>query len=161
VEQDVDVQGRDTTAIERVWREQGAKVWRSLLEFTGDPDVASDALAEAFAQALARGGALREPDRWIWRASFKIAAGELQERRRRPPPSPRSQAELPEPVADLVAALRRLSSNQRAAAILCLYADLPTSEAARIIGCSQTTVRVHLMQARRRLRPMLEVEDDA
>jgi RNA polymerase sigma-70 factor (ECF subfamily) len=161
VEQDVGVQDTDATAIERVWREQGPKLWRSLLEFTGDPELASDALAEAFAQALARGEAIREPDRWVWKTSFNIAAGELQERRRRPSPSQPLHAELPEPVADLVAALRMLSPNQRAAVILCLYADLPTREAARIIGCSQTTVRVHLMQARRRLRPMLEVEDDA
>jgi len=148
-------------AIEHVWRNQGTKLWRSLLEFTADPELASDALAEAFAQALARGDEIRDPDKWIWRASFKIAAGELQARRRQPSPSVPLTAELPEPVADIVTALRSLSSNQRAAVILCLYADLPTKEAARIIGCSQTTVRVHLMQARRRLRPLLEVDDDA
>ena len=148
-------------AIEQVWREQGAKLWRSLLEFTADPELASDALAEAFAQALARGEAIRDPDKWIWRASFKIAAGELQARRRQASQSVPLTAELPEPVADIVSALRSLTPNQRAAVILCLYADLPTKEAARIIGCNQTTVRVHLMQARRRLRPLLEVDDDA
>jgi RNA polymerase sigma-70 factor (ECF subfamily) len=149
------------SAIERVWREQGSKIWRSLLEFTADPDLASDALAEAFAQALGRGDAIREPDRWIWRASFKIAAGELKDRRAiRSMDSPDRSIELPESVADLVSALQTLSPNQRAAAVLHYYADLPASEVAKILECSQTTVRVHLMQARRRLRPLLEVYDD-
>jgi len=68
---------------------------------------------------------------------------------------------LPEPVVDLVAALRTLSARQRAAAVLHYYADLPVSEVARTLDCTQTTVRVHLLQARRRLRPLLEVDDDA
>jgi hypothetical protein len=33
--------------LERLYREQGARMWRSVLAFAGDPDVASDALAEA------------------------------------------------------------------------------------------------------------------
>lgn len=34
-------------AIERAWREQGAKLWRSVVAFGGDPELASDAMAEA------------------------------------------------------------------------------------------------------------------
>ncbi len=147
-------------AVERVWREDGAKLWRSLVAFTGDPEAASDAMAEAFAQALGRGDALREPDRWIWRASFRIAVGELARRRRDAAGAPREAAgDMPEPVADLVRALATLSPNQRAAAILHLYADLPTRDVARILGCSQATVRVHVSQAKRRLRPLLEEND--
>ncbi len=66
---------------------------------------------------------------------------------------------MPEPVADIVAAMRTLSPNQRMAAILMLYADLSAREAGRVIGCSPTTARVHLTQARRRLRPLLEDPD--
>ena len=66
---------------------------------------------------------------------------------------------MPEPIADLVRALATLSPNQRAAAILHLYADLPTHDVARILGCSQATVRVHVSQAKRRLRPLLEEND--
>jgi hypothetical protein len=49
--------GRVTSAYERVeavYRARGTKLWRALLAFTSDPDLASDALAEAFAQVLAR-----------------------------------------------------------------------------------------------------------
>jgi DNA-directed RNA polymerase specialized sigma24 family protein len=49
----------EATAIERCYRDQGEKLWRAVLLFGGDPEVASDAVAEAFAQAIRRGeGAL-------------------------------------------------------------------------------------------------------
>lgn len=147
-------------AVERVWREQGAKLWRSLVAFSGDPEVATDAMAEAFAQALGRGDAVREHDRWIWRASFRIAAGELKARGHRPEHAGESVYVMPEPIADLVEALGTLSPNQRAAAILHYYADLPTSHVSKVLGCSQATVRVHLAHARKRLRPLLEDVDE-
>jgi RNA polymerase sigma-70 factor (ECF subfamily) len=159
VVQDARVSIRPDDAVERVWREQGARLWRSLVAFAGDGELASDAMAEAFAQALGRGDAVEAHDRWVWRASFRIAAGELKERRRERPPLREPTAEMPESVADLVAALRTLSPNQRAAVVLRFYADLPTSEVARVLGCSQATIRVHLAQARRRLRPLLEDHD--
>ena len=152
------IEPRDS--VERVWREQGAKLWRSLVAFTADPDVATDAMAEAFAQALGRGPAVRDHDRWIWRASFRIAAGELQARSRRSGALPERSYEMPEPAADLIRALAILSPNQRAALALRDYADLSTKDVARILGCSQATVRVHRAQARKRLRPLLEVRDD-
>jgi RNA polymerase sigma factor (sigma-70 family) len=154
----VSIEPRD--AVERVWMEQGAKLWRSLVAFTADPDIATDAMAEAFAQALGRGAAVRDHDRWIWRASFRIAAGELKARSRRSGVMPELSYQMPEPVADLVRALASLSPNQRAAVALREYADLSTRDVARILGCSQATVRVHLAQARKRLRPLLEVSDD-
>ena len=71
--------------IERLYREHGSRMWRALLAFAGDPEVASDAVAEAFAQALRRGSEIRDPERWVWRAAFRIAAGALKERRREVP----------------------------------------------------------------------------
>jgi RNA polymerase sigma-70 factor (ECF subfamily) len=161
VVQDATVSTGPGDAVERVWREQGTKLWRSLVAFSGDRELASDAMAEAFAQALGRGGAVHDHARWIWRTSFQIAAGELKAR---PLTSilgeGASSAEMPDPVRDVVVALRTLSPNQRAAVVLHLYADIPTREVARVLGCSQATVRVHLAQARRRLRPLLEDPDD-
>jgi len=118
-------------------------------------------MAEAFAQALGRGDAVDAPDRWIWRAAFRIAAGELKERRRVAASDLLlTSVGMPEPVEDLVRALRTLSPNQRAAAVLSLYADMSTRDVARILACSQATVRVHLSQARRRLRVLLEETDE-
>jgi RNA polymerase sigma factor (sigma-70 family) len=148
-------------AAERTFREQGPRLWRSLLAFTGDPDLASDAMAEAYAQLLRRGEAVDAHDRWVWRAAFRIAAGELKDRRRRVSrPQASESYEMPEPAFDLIRALERLSPNQRAVAVLRYYVDLPTGEIARILGMAKATVRVHLSQASRRLRPMLEETDE-
>ena len=51
--------------IERLFRSEGNKLWRALLLATGDPELASDAAAEAFAQALRRAAHLRDPAAWI------------------------------------------------------------------------------------------------
>jgi DNA-directed RNA polymerase specialized sigma24 family protein len=100
--------------IERLYREQGSRMWRALLAFAGDPEVASDAVAEAFAQALRRGGEIRDPKRWLWRAAFRIAAGELKERRRAAPGVAKEKSyELEEPARELIAALAKLSVKQR------------------------------------------------
>ena len=147
-------------AADRAFREHGPKLWRSLLAFTGDPDVASDAMAEAYAQLLGRGSVVEDQARWVWRAAFRIAAGDLKRRRLQATSSALTESyEMPEPALDLIRALERLSPNQRAVAVLRLYVDLPTREVARILGIGQATVRVHLSQARRRLRALLEETD--
>ena len=66
---------------------------------------------------------------------------------------------MPDPVPELVAALARISPNQRLAVILHDYADRPTDEVAQIVGASRATVHVHLSQGRRRLRKLLEDRD--
>lgn len=96
----------------------------------GDADVASDAVAEAFAQALRRGEAIHDPDRWIWRAAFKIAKGELQHRHRHSAAPPEFPLELPSPTVDLVRALRRLTPKQRGAIVLHHYAGYSNRETA-------------------------------
>jgi RNA polymerase sigma-70 factor (ECF subfamily) len=146
--------------LERLYREDGARLWRALVGFSGDREVASDAVAEAFAQALGRGGELRDQQRWVWRAAFRIAAGELKDRRRFQASPSDAGYEIAEPPARLVAGLARLSPNQRAALVLHYYAGYPTKEIAGILGSSPATVRVHLSQGRKRLRRILEEHGD-
>ncbi|MGZ4147801.1 MAG: RNA polymerase sigma factor [Actinomycetota bacterium] len=107
-----------SAAVERCYREHGEKIWRALLLYSGDREVANDAVAEAFAQALRRGGEIRDVERWVWRASFKIARGELQRRRRDVATIADVPVELPEDTVDLMRALAGLSPKQRGAAIL-------------------------------------------
>ena len=151
---------RTTTELERLYRERGDRMWRSLYAFSGDPDVASDAVAEAFAQALRRGDEIREPERWVWRAAFRIAAGDLQRRGRGAPLTTEVSYEVEEPARELVAALARLSPKQRAAVVLHHAADYPIKEVATILGSTQAAVKVHLARGRARLRDLLE-EDEA
>jgi RNA polymerase sigma-70 factor (ECF subfamily) len=146
--------------IERLYRERGDRMWRAVLAFAGDPEVASDAVAEAFAQVLRRGGEVRDPERWVWRAVFRIASGELNERRKRPVTETMGAYEMEEPARDLVVALSALSDRQRKAVVLHDAAGYPAKEVARIVGSTEAAVRVHLMRGRRRLRELLR-DDDA
>ncbi|HYU58536.1 MAG TPA: RNA polymerase sigma factor [Actinomycetota bacterium] len=149
---------RPDLVLEELYREHGGRLWRALVAYAGDPDVASDAMAEAFAQALGRGAALREPMRWVWRVSFRIAAGELKDRRRRASGLSPPVTTGDEPADELVGLLSRLSPKQRAAIILHYYVGYSIGEVARVIGSSAATVRVHLSQGRKRLRRILEEE---
>lgn len=134
-------------------------MWRAVLAFGADPEVASDAVAEGFAQALRRGAEIRDPERWLWRSIFRIAAGLLRERRRSVPLQVEGSYELEEPARELVAALTRLSPKQRAAVVLHHAEGFPVNEIATILGSTPGAVKVHLLRGRRRLRELLEDDD--
>lgn len=146
----------DPRGLERTYREEGRRLWRALLGFTADPEVASDALAEAFAQALRRGDAIRDPAKWVWRTAFRLAAGEMKERRRHGELQEQSY-EGPESVRDIVDALKSLSPRQRAAVVLHDYVEYSVREVAAIVGSTPAAIRVHLSTGRRRLRERLEI----
>jgi RNA polymerase sigma-70 factor (ECF subfamily) len=159
VVQDAAVKAEPSRDFEALYREHGDRIWRAVLAFSGDREVASDAVAEAFAQALRAGDRIRSPLAWIWRAAFRIAAGELGDRRTRGVLSIDVAARSESVEEDLVAALRRISPAQRAAVVLHHYAGYSAAEVAEIIGSSAAAVRVHLMRGRRRLRELLKEEE--
>jgi RNA polymerase sigma factor (sigma-70 family) len=151
------------------------RLWRALRAWSGSGDVADEAAAEAFAQAARRIDALRDVDAWVWRAGFRIAAGELHRRGRRPVPSGdaieqlRERAELrsvdadsdlPAIAIDLVRSLRQLTEQQRACVVLRDVAGLSAAEIAAVLQTTAGTVRVQLFRSRRALRHLLEADDD-
>ncbi len=136
-------------------------MWRALLGYTGSPDVASEAVSEAFAQALGRGDHITSPRGWVWTTAFRVAKGLLAERRASSA-SPSTEVgidELPEPVVDLVRALATLPERQRLCVVMHDYADRPVREVASVLRITTPTVYAHLRQGRRHLRTILEVED--
>ena len=147
---------------ERLYRLESPRLWRSLLAFSGNRDIASDAMAEAFVQAMARGAEIRDARAWIWTSAFKIAGGYLQQRAAvmNEADVAATTYEMPEPMPQLLAALDTLSPKQRATIVLHDYADRAPVEIARILGMNVATVYVHLSQARARLRDRLKDEDD-
>ncbi len=139
-----------------LYRQDGERLWRAVFAYAQDREVANDAVAEAFAQCIRRGDAVADPKAWVWRAAFRIAAGELKERGREVHTTIEESYEMPDDAGSLLAALRLLPPKQRAAMVLRHYAGYPTSEIATMLGSSAATVRVHLSRARRRLRQLLE-----
>ena len=150
----------EAQAVETVFREDGDRMWRTLFVFSGDPDIASDAVAEAFAQALRRGAAIRDVRRWVWRAAYRVASGDLKQRSvidRGPVPDVAAAQEGID--LELLGALRRLTPQQRTVLTLFYYVDCPVREIARRTGLNALAVRAHLSRGRKRLREVLGEED--
>jgi RNA polymerase sigma-70 factor (ECF subfamily) len=141
--------------VEAVYRQDGDRLWRALLAFGGDPEVASDAVAEAFAQALRRHGAIRDPQAWVWKAGFRIAAGELKRRSSTTPLIPEGIYVDTQVDMELFDALAQLPTKQRAAVVLFYYADASVREIARRTGMSPLSVRANLSRGRKRLKELL------
>jgi len=156
------VQARATdaskSAVEALYRTHGDRIWRAVLAYTQDPEVTSDAVAEAFAQVLVRGDAVQSPIRWVWRSAFRIAAGMLEERTRSIALVETESYEMPASRGELVASLATLPAKQRAALILFYYADYPISQIADILRSNALAVRVNLSRGRKRLGRILEAD---
>jgi RNA polymerase sigma-70 factor (ECF subfamily) len=145
-----------TEGIGRVYREQADRLWRALFAFTGNREIASDAVAEAFAQLLRRGAAVHSPARWVWKAAFAIAKGELQRVSQSSLLDVEHGYEPTEPAWHLREALLEVSPAQRASLVLHYYAGYPTRDIADMIDSTPASVRVHLYRGRRHLRLLLE-----
>lgn len=145
--------------LEGLYRAHGGRMWQAVLAFSKDPELASDAVAETFAQALRRGDSIRQPERWLWRTVFRVAAGELKDRRRSTGMIEEGSYEMEEPARDLLDALSRLPPKQRASVVLHHAAGYPAKEISAIIGSTTAAVHVHLSRARRRLRELLGERD--
>lgn len=162
---DVRVDANRRAEIERLFRERRGRMWQAVFAFAGDPEIASDAVAEAFAQALNRGEAIRSPEPWLWRTVFRIAAGELKNRGPQVAERfdntcvPKDPNEVDDLARDLVVALAKLSEKQRAAVVLHHVVGYPVKDVAEILSSTTPAVYVHLSRARKRLRELLRTED--
>jgi RNA polymerase sigma-70 factor, ECF subfamily len=146
---------------EVIWRESGATIWRAVYAFAGGRrDVADDAVAEAFARAMSRGDAVRDPVAYLYRIAFRVASAELQRARQEPDVPESTFDPTTNGLPDLMRALRELTPAQRAAVFLHYRVDLPVREVAHLMGTSSAAVKVHLMRGRRRLRELLGEEDE-
>jgi DNA-directed RNA polymerase specialized sigma24 family protein len=159
VEPDLSGPGDGERRLEVVYREQGARLWRAVFLASGSRAIADDAVAEAFAQALGRGRALRDPAAWVWRVAFRVAAGALKERGRMTTFEVEPVGGTPEPFIDLWRALGQLPPKQRASVVLADYAGWSHREIAKALGSSVSAVGVHVHRARKRLRELLEDDD--
>ena len=124
----------DDSVLDVLYREHAGLLWRGVFAYTGDREMASDAVAEAFAQCLRRGDEVRSPKAWLWQAAFRIAAGEMKRRGELSELVDDRSYEMPERAWALVSALQSLSSRQRAVLVLHYYAGYPTRDIAVIVG---------------------------
>ena len=152
----------------------GEYTWFFRTEFPGvvraaylvvhDRQRAEDLAQDAFTQLYVhwrKVSRYERPDAWVRRVAIRAAVREARRERRRPTleRSVRPGTSYDEPLdLDLLRAIRSLPPRQRAAVTLFYLEDRPTAEVADILGCSESTAKVHLFKARQRLSELLEEE---
>ncbi|HYJ61769.1 MAG TPA: sigma-70 family RNA polymerase sigma factor [Actinomycetota bacterium] len=148
--------------------------WFFRTEFTGvvrtvylilhDRQRAEDAAQDAFAQLFvhwSKVSAYDRPDAWVRRVAIRRAVKMLSRDRIRHVLERQEERTVPGPATidpGLIDALRSLPPQQRAAIALFYLEDRPTSEVAQMLGCSESTAKVHLHRARQRLAQTLGKE---
>ena len=143
----------DQDRVGTVYRSVHPRLWRSLLSYTGDAELASDAEAEAFAQALQRADAVDDVAAWVWRSAFRIASGLLAARSRPNDVRPVEGSTPPTgSVAEFLGLLADLSPQQRACVALRYVGEFTSPEIGELLGTSAGTVRVQLHRAHAALR---------
>jgi RNA polymerase sigma factor (sigma-70 family) len=144
---------------ERVFKESGAALWRSILAMSGGRrDIAEDAVAEAFSQALTTPTHIDNLQAWLYKVAFRVALREMKQEQRQ---APGVELAYEDPqVQELMDALRALPPQQRGALALHYLEGAPVREIAWALGVSQATARVHLHRGRKRLRTLLSDPED-
>ena len=138
------------------------RLWHALCAYSGSHDVATDAEAEAFAQVIRRGDAVRDLDAWVWRSAFMLAKGMLADRLGTLTviDTPDRLAEPSASVAEFISQLDGLSDQQRAIVVLRYVGQFTPTEIAGLLHTTAGSVRVQLHRAHERLRPSLERTHD-
>lgn len=155
--------------LEDLYRTEHQRLWRSLVAFCGDTDVAAEAEAEAFSQLVHRGDEVRDPQAWLWRSAFRIAGGLLAERSSRSRHlSPLESidyggnsstgAVVDHSLAEFLDLLQTLSEQQRAVVVLRYAGGLGPADIAELLGTSPGTIRVQLHRAHHHLREGMDAQ---
>jgi RNA polymerase sigma-70 factor (sigma-E family) len=151
---------------------------RSTYLLTGDLETARDLVQTALTKAYVKRVGLRDPgamEQYVRRTvvNLHISAWRRHRGREAPvaqPPEPlgRQAGDEPAPSAmadrvatsvDLWRALQSLTPRQRTAVVLRYFEDLPVADAARLMGCSEQSVKTHTARGLSNLRALLSAED--
>jgi RNA polymerase sigma-70 factor (ECF subfamily) len=157
---------RAATEFDRIFEDHFQRLVRALTVVAGDAEAAADAVQEAFVKAHLRWrriGRYDDPVGWIRR----VAINKLRDDHRRSGRKRRALARLavrseaetaPAEIDEFDRLLAELPRQQRAATALYYVDGLSIAEIASALDIADGSVKSHLHDARRRLRPVLERE---
>lgn len=168
----------DRQAFDRLVRAKRESVLRTAYQITGNSADAQDVAQAVFLkvwQGLSQYDPARSFDTWLYRVTVNAAIDALRTRGGRVHLVPLEGPEESPDAASTAAGAEeridgarlqqaflhlasRLAPRQRAVFVLREIEGLPTDEIAAILGVTESTVRNHLLQARRALREGLERE---
>lgn len=162
----IPMKGQARPAFRDFYQSEYLRVLALCRALVDDRTLAEDLCQEAFLSALNRWDSLRDPPRWIRRVAINKARSRWRrlyaERRAllRLATLQREPEGLPPDTEAFWSLVRGLPRRQAQAVALFYVDDLPVSEIASILGCAESTVRVHLMRARKTLARRLQVNDE-
>ena len=149
------------------FRSEFAVVVRTVYLILRDQGRAQDISQDAFMQLFVHWSKVsryERPEAWVRRVAIRMAIRERKRDRLRAFLERKTTEDTTPAVIglDLEDAMAGLPVMQRAVVVLYYFEDRPSNEIAEILGMSQSTVRVHLSRARRRLAQILreEVNED-
>lgn len=158
VRMDPEASATHVARVEAAYRRFHPQLWRSLFATCRDRDQASDAEAEAWAQALRRGDGIEDVDRWVWKSALRILDGLMADH---PPGSVLPDTVGPEAGAtDFLDLVGVLSPQQRQIVVLRYVAQFKPSEIAGVIDSTPGSVRVQLHRAHASLRSLLSEQEN-
>jgi RNA polymerase sigma-70 factor (ECF subfamily) len=156
----------DPDAFENLVRRYQRMIHSLTFRMTGSLADAEDLAQDAFLQAYQQLGAFRGESKfssWLyriavntclnWRKRTQRREQFLQQWSERNPATSHPGAAA---VQRVQAALMKLDPRQRAAVVLTFYDGLSHAEAARVLGCAETTVSWRLFAARAKLKRLLK-----
>jgi RNA polymerase sigma factor (sigma-70 family) len=150
------------------FRTHFARVARAAALIAGDAGTGQDVAQEAFIRLFQRWEDMASDEHarnFAYKVAFNLARSHLRKHLRLVPSGLRHAddvAQTSEPPGEwghVTGALGDLPRRQRACVVLVDYADMDAESAGRVLGINASTVRVHLMHARRALRERLQGED--
>lgn len=133
---------------------------------TGELETAEDLAHDAFMAALASWDRFDQPAGWVRRVVVNKARSRWRRRyaERRAQVAmaalPSTPYEMPDDTEAFWRHVRALPVRQAQAVALYYLEDWSTADVARVLGCAESTVRVHLARGRATLAQRLEVSDD-
>lgn len=149
-------------------RAEYPQVLRTVELMLADREAALDVTQDAFARVYRHWRKARRydhPAAYVRRIAVNLAISQLRRRRVQEKAlrafaasDPTCSPSYTDP--SILAAVRKLPPSQRAATVLFYFEDQPSSEIARILGCSESTARAHLHKARAKLAHLLAAHDE-
>ncbi len=161
----------DARDFRRFYEEEVGEILAYLIATTGDRWVAEELAQETFARAYRNWDTVRHydsPGGWTHTVAHNLAMSRFRRlgaeaRAMLRLRGLRQQTTDVEPTShdgEFWAEVRRLPDRQAQAVALHYLEDRPVAEIARIMGCAESTAKVHLHRGRRRLADRLELDID-
>lgn len=159
----------DTEAFEELVRRYQRMIHALTFRMTGSSADAEDLAQEIFIQAFRQLGSFRGDAKfssWLYRIGVNTCLNWRKSAQRREKlhqdwadGDHSTSGRTDELTVRVQEALMQLPAKQRAAVILTTYDEMSHAEAARVLGCSETTVSWRVFTARRKLKQWLQVNE--